>query len=51
MNYPKEVRMKKQTYTAPELILVDMSEKVNTLTTVSGDKEGSTVLLSWLIGE
>lgn len=40
----------KEKYIAPavEIIVV---EAVNTLTTVSGDKEGSTVLLSWLIGE
>ena len=42
--------MEKKTYTAPQIAIVDMSEKVSTLNTVSGDKEGSAVLVSWLVG-
>ena len=45
----REVQMEKKTYTAPQAIIIDMSEKVNTLDTISGDKEGSRVLLSWLV--
>ena len=41
--------MKKQEYASPiaEIILCDGA--VKTLDTVSGDKEGSHVLLSWLV--
>ena len=45
----REVLMEKKLYTAPQAIIIDMSEKVNTLDTISGDKEGSRVLLSWLV--
>ena len=41
--------MEKRAYTAPMADIIDMAEKVNTLDTVSGDKEGSKVLLSWLV--
>ena len=42
--------MEKKTYTAPLIDIIDMSEKVNTLEIISGDKEGSAVLVSWLVG-
>ena len=42
--------MEKKTYTAPQIAIVDMSEKVSTLGLISGDKEGSAVLVSWLVG-
>ena len=41
--------MKKQTYLAPEITVVDLAEKVNTLAPISSDAEGSAVLLSWLV--
>ena len=41
--------MEKKLYTAPQAVIIDMSEKVNTLEGTSGDKEGSRVLLSWLV--
>jgi len=41
--------MKKQVYTPPQVILVELGEKVSTLDTVSGNKEGSSVLVSWLV--
>ena len=42
--------MEKKTYTAPQIAIFDMSEKVNTLDIISGNKEGSAVLVSWLVG-
>lgn len=38
----------KEKYIAPELEIIAVSA-VSTLDTVSGDREGSSVLVSWLI--
>ena len=43
--------MKKQNYTAPEIIVVDLAEKVNTALAEASGQEGTAVMLSWLIGE
>ncbi len=43
--------MKKQTYSAPQITVVDLQEKVSTGTLASANnEEGSAVLVSWLIG-
>jgi len=43
--------MKKQTYSAPQITVIDLTEKVSTATLASANnEEGSSVLVSWLIG-
>ena len=39
----------KMEYIAPAVEIIVVEAKVNTLDTTSGDKEGSRVLLSWLV--
>ena len=39
----------KEMYIAPAVEIIVVETAVNTLEPVSGDKEGSTVLLSWLV--
>jgi len=43
--------MKKENYTAPQISIIDLAEKVSTATLASANnEEGSSVLVSWLIG-
>lgn len=45
--------MKKKIYTSPELQVIELSEQVSTtglVTTSDPNKDGTSVLVSWLIG-
>ncbi len=43
--------MKKQKYVSPEIEMINLAEEVQTLTTTSNpDIDGTSVLVSWLIG-
>jgi len=43
--------MKKQNYVAPEIEIINLAQEVQTLDTTSNpDIDGTSVLVSWLIG-
>lgn len=43
--------MKKETYAPPAISFVDFAEEVTTLSNTNGQRNGTNVLASWLIGE
>ena len=49
--FDRRYEMKKENYTAPQISIIDLAEKVSTATLASANnEEGSSVLVSWLIG-
>ena len=49
--YGKDCSMKKETYAPPVINFVEFTEEVTTLSTTNGQRNGTNVLASWLIGE
>ena len=48
--YRKDRSMKKETYAPPVINFVEFTEEVTTLSNTNGQRNGTNVLASWLIG-